>query len=176
MSPCRGAEAAGEQRVLRGREVDPIEERRRVREELAAKARAAKPVTFRDMAGQFLDEHAPDWKRLNARTAWLIPVARYAYPFIEQKGVDDIDVADVRAAIAATKKAGFKKVGDKVRSQIEQVLNFAISLGHRSADKLNPASGKLHPKPKKKIKPVHFRAVDLEDAPAIFRELKARAR
>ena len=71
----------------------------------------------------------------------------------------------MRAVIAATKKAGFKKVGDKVRSQIEQVLNFAISLGHRSDDKLNPASGELHPKPKKKIKRVHFRAVELEDAP-----------
>ena len=163
-----------EQRVLRDRGIDPINERRRVREQVAAQARGARPVTFRDMTEQFLDEHASNWKRQNARTAWLSPVVAYAYPVIKQKGVDAIDVADVRAAIAATKKAGFKKVGDKVRSQIEQVLNFAISLGHRSADKLNPASGKLHPKPKKKIKRVHFRAVDLDHAPAIFRELRAR--
>ena len=67
---------AAEQRVLRGRNIDPIDERRRVREEIAAKARAAKPVTFREMTEQFLDEHAPDWKRPNARTAWLSPVAR----------------------------------------------------------------------------------------------------
>jgi integrase len=173
VSLAEALKLAGEQRVLRGREVDPIDERRRVREEAAAKAREAKPVTFRDMTRQFLDEHAPDWKRRNARSAWLSSVARYAYPLIGQKGVDVIEVADVRAAIAATKKAGFKKVGDRVRSQIEQVLNFAISLGHRSADKLNPASGKLHPKPKKMIKRVHFRAVELEDAPSIFRELMA---
>lgn len=163
-----------EQRVIRDRGIDPINERRRVREQLAAEARAAKPVTFRDMTEQFLDEHAPNWKRPNARTAWLSPVIAYAYPVIKQKGVDAIDVVDVRAVIAATKKAGFKKVGDKVRSQIEQVLSFAISLGHRSADKLNPASGKLHPKPKKKTKPGHFRAPEFDDAPAIFRELRAR--
>ena len=104
VSLAEALKRAGEQRVLRGREVDPIEERRRVREELAAKARAAKPVTFRDMIGRFLDEHAPDWKRLNARTAWYSPIARYAYPLIKQKGVDEIDVADVRAIIAAAKK------------------------------------------------------------------------
>ncbi len=164
----------GEQRVLRDQGVDPIDKRRQVREKIAAEARAAKPVMFCDMTEQFLDEHASNWKRSDARTAWLSPVIAYAYPLIKQKGVDVIEVADVRAVIAATKAAGFKKVGDKVRSQIEQVLSFAISLGHRSADKLNPASGKLHPRPKKKINPVHFRAPDFDDAPAIFRELRAR--
>ena len=166
--------AAAEQGVLRRRNIDPIDERRREREKIAAKARAAKPVTFRQMTEQFVNEHAPDWKRRNARTAWLSPMAQYAYPKIEQMGVDAISVADVRAVIAATKAAGFNKVGDKVRSQIEQVLNFAISLNHRSADKLNPASSKLHPKSKKKVKPNHFRAVELEDAPGIFRELRAK--
>ena len=164
----------GEQRVLRDQGVDPIDKRRQVREKIAAEARAAKPVMFCDMTEQFLDEHASNWKRSDARTAWLSPVVAYAYPLIKQKGVDVIEVADVRAVIAATKAAGFKKVGDKVRSQIEQVLSFAISLGHRSADKLNPASGKLHPRPKKKINPVHFRAPNFDDAPAIFRELRAR--
>ena len=174
VSLAEALKLAAEQRVLRGREVDPIDERRRLREEIATKERAAKPVTFCEMTEQFLAEHASDWKRPNARTAWLSPVIAYAYPLIKQKGVDAIDVADVRAVIAATKKAGYKKIGDKVRSQIEQVLNFAIHLGHRSADKPNPASGKVHPKPKKKIKPVNFRAPEFDDAPPIFRELKAR--
>lgn len=165
---------ANEQKFLRGRNIDPIDERRREREKIAAEARAAKPVTFREMTEQFLDENAPHWKRPNARTAWLSPVLRYAYPKIGEMGVHAISVVDVRTVIAATKAAGFRKVGGKVRSQIEQVLNFAISLNHRSADKLNPASGKLHPKSKKKIKPAHFRAVELEDAPGIFRELRAR--
>jgi integrase len=167
-------DAAKDADALRRKGINPIDERNRIREEIIAKERAAKPVTFRDMTEQFLDERGGDWKRPNARAAWLSPIARFAYPKIEQMGVDAISVADVRAVIAATKTAGFKKLGDKVRSQIEQVLNSAISLGHRSADKLNPASGKLHPKPKKKERVRHFRAVKLEDAPSIYRELRAR--
>jgi integrase len=160
-----------EQRVLRDRDIDPIDERRRVREEIATKERAAKPVTFREMTERFVAEHAPGWIHRYARQAWLSPMVAYAYPVIGQKGVDVIDIADVRAVIAATKKAG-QKLGEKVRSKVEQVINAAIAEGHRSDAKLNPASIKLHKH--KKIAAVHFRTVDLDHAPGIFRELRAR--
>ena len=48
---------------MRRKNIDPIDERRRVREKTPLKARAAKPVTFREMTEQFVNEHAPDWKR-----------------------------------------------------------------------------------------------------------------
>ena len=178
--------AVAEQRVLRGRNIDPIDERRRAREEIAAEERAAKPVTFRDMTEKFLDGRAPDWKRSNARTAWLSSMIDYVFPVFGDKGVDAITIADVHAALLATKKSPKpkpwikrkgprkpgKKVDRKVRLQIEQVLDAAVSAGLRSLDKPNPASIKLHKF--RTIKPVNFRAVDLDDAPSIFRELKAR--
>ena len=72
---------------------------------LPGKARAAKPVTFGDETERFLDEHAPDWKRSNARTAWLSSVERVTpLPLIKQKSVDVIDVADVHAIIAADRE------------------------------------------------------------------------
>ena len=111
----------------------------------------------------------------------------YVFPAFGNKGVDAITIADVHAALFATKtapkaKPGLKRkkprkpgktVDLKVRSQIEQVLDLAVSAGLRSPDKPNPASNKLH-KLKAPKRRVHFRAVALEDAPGIFRELKAR--
>ena len=46
---------------------------------------------------------------VNARTAWISPMAQYAYPMIEQKGVDEIGVADVRAVIAGDQEGRFQK-------------------------------------------------------------------
>jgi integrase len=164
---------ASEQAALRRRNIDPVEQRRRERAEEAAKVRAAKPVTFREMTERFVADNAGSWRHKYARTCWLSPVIKYAYPTIGHLGVDDIEIGHVTAAIKATAAAGVPKTGARVRAKIEQVLNAAIGAGHRSASKLNPADVKLHAK--RKIKRVPFRAVDLEDAPSIYRELKARS-
>jgi integrase len=164
--------AAADQAALRRKNIDPIDAKRRERAEAVAKARAAKPVTFREMTERFVDDNAGSWRHKYARTCWLSPMVAYAFPKIGQMGVDEISIAHVTAVIKACEAAGVPKTGQRVRSKIEQVLNAAIGSGHRSSDKLNPADGKLHPK--RKIKRVPFRAVDLEDAPAVYRELKAR--
>ena len=87
--------------------------------------------------------------------------------------VDAIEIADVSAAIKATEAAGAAKTGPRLRMRIEQVLNFAIAKGLRSANKINPADSKLHQR--RKFKRDHFRSVDLDDAPEIFRELRAQS-
>jgi integrase len=164
--------AAAEQGVLRRRNIDPIDERRRVREEIAAKERAAKPVTFIAVTEEYVKARGAKWRHKYAVNAWLGSVRRYAYPKIGKKSVDAIGVADVQAVIEAIEGVGLKKTGDKVRAQIERVLSLAIRKGYRSDIKVNPAGSKLHPKDR--IEPVHFRAVDLDHAPSIFRELRAR--
>ena len=166
-------DAAKDQDALRRKNIDPIEQRRLERADAAVKARAAKPVTFREMTDRYVDEHSGFWRHRYARAHWLTPVAKYALPRIGHLSVDAIEIADVSAAIKATEAAGAAKTGPRLRMRIEQVLNFAIAKGLRSANKINPADSKLHQR--RKFKRDHYRAVDLDDAPEIFRELRAQA-
>lgn len=167
--------AAKDADTLRRRNIDPIDERDRVRAEIAAKAKAAKPVVFREAMKKYVDDRAPSWRHKYARSCWLAPVTKHVIPRLGHLSVDAIAIADVVAAVKAAEAAGHPKIGARLRMRIEQVLNFAIGQGWRSADKLNPASGKLVPTHQSKGERNHYRAVDLDDAQDVFRELKAQA-
>jgi integrase len=165
--------AAKDADALRRGGVDPIDERDRVRAEAIAKARAAKPVIFREATEMFVVERGGDWRHKYARQCWIAPLDIYAFPRIGHLSVDAIAIADVAAAVAAAVTAGVPKTGARIRSRIDQVLNFSITKGWRSPDKINPASVKLVPTYRNSGERPHYRAVELEAAPEIFQELWA---
>ena len=180
--------------TLRRSGKDPIEERERERAE-AAKQRAAaaqqaeKPVTFADGVESFLSARAPDWRRDNAREAWLCPIKLYALPTIGALPLNDLRIEHVLAAMTkaeqtvADKDANRRRSRDgkesarRVRQRIAQVIDYAAALGFRDQNLANPAA----PGPIRAIKPLkqigeraHFRRIaNLDDAPAEFCALLA---
>ena len=154
------------------RGVDPISERKRERVENIARTQTKAPVVFKQMAENYLKVHGGRWRHKYARTAWIRPLEVYAYPEIANLGLEQIQIPHVTAIMQRAEDAGAPATAFRVRMRVEQVLSHAIALSGKALG--NPAAGKLHPKPPKGERP-HFRAVDLDDAPAVFRALKAKA-
>jgi integrase len=155
---------------------DPIEARKRERAETRAKEKG--PVTFRQEAEAYLEAHGSSWKHRYAKAVWLNPLVAYGYPVLENVSLNDAAIEHVIAVMKAAETAGAAETARRLRARIEAILDFAIAHGHRDAVRGNPASAKLiatvHPS-KRKGERAHYRAVDLDDAPAIFRELQAQA-
>jgi integrase len=152
--------------------VDPISERKRERVENIARTQTKPPVVFKQMAENYLKVHGGRWRHKYARTAWIRPLELYAYPEIAKLGLEQIQIPHVSAIMQRAEDAGAPATAFRVRMRVEQVLSHAIALSGKVLGNL--ATGKLHPKPPAGDRP-HFRAVDLDDAPAVFRELKAIA-
>jgi integrase len=160
--------------ALRRRNVDPIDERGRLRAEAIAKARAAKPVTLREATEMFVAERGGSWKHKYARQCWIAPLEIYVFSKFGRLSVDAIAIADVAAAVRAAEAAGVPKTGARIKARIKTVLDFAIGKGWRSPDKINPAAGDFVMTHRNSGERPHFPAVDLDDAQEIFRQLKRR--
>lgn len=170
---------ANELAVQRASGRDPIETRRRERADNLAQARAeAKKVTFAQAAQSYLEAHGPSWKHRYARAAWWRPLKNYALPIIGDLPLDDIQLDHVVAVMQSAEKANAKETARRLRARIESVFDAAIAKGQRDATRRNPADAKLiakiHPL-RRKGEREHYRAVPLDDAPAVFRELRERA-
>ena len=152
--------------------VDPIDDRRRVKAENLARSRAKPATVFKQMAEDYLKTHGASWKHKYARTMWLNALKRYAYPVIGDLGLEQIELFHITEVMQRAKDANAPEQARRVRAYIELVLNTAIIAGGKAI--ANPANAKLHPF-KRKGERAHYRAVDLDDAPTVFRELKAKA-
>jgi integrase len=152
--------------------IDPIDERRRVKAENLARSRTKPAATFEQMAADYLKTHGADWKHKYARSMWWNSLVRYVMPVIGDLGLDQIELSHITTIMQRAKDAGAPEQARRVRASVELVLNRAIRAGGKAVG--NPADAKLHPSKRKGERP-HYRAVDLEAAPSIFQELKARS-
>jgi integrase len=164
--------AAQEAAALVRKGIDPVDDRKRERAENLAKTKAQPEPTFKQMAETFLKIHGGDWKGRYARTMWRRLFEIHIFPTIGDLTLKEIKIPHITAIMQRAKHAGAPMTAHRARMRTEQVLNHAIALSGKAI--ANPASGKLHPKPPKVERP-HFKAVELDDAPAVFRELKAQA-
>ena len=123
------------------------------------------------MATDYLKAHG-DWKHKYARTMWWNALARYAMPVIGDLGLDQIETSHITEIVQRAKDAGAPEQARRVRATVELVLRRAILASGKLVG--NPAASELYPSKRSGDRP-HYRAVDLEDAPAIFQELRARS-
>ena len=119
--------------------VDPLGERR------AAKARkaeeAAKAITFKACAEQYIEAHRAGWKNAKHALQWGATLTAYVYPKIGSLPVAAVDtglVTQILHPIWTTKP----ETATRVRGRIESVLDFAKTHGWRSGE--NPARWKGH--------------------------------
>jgi integrase len=173
---AKAKDAAKDADDLRRKNIDPVDQRRRVKAEIAAQARASKPLVFEEMVEGYLNEHAEGWKHKYARAVWLGPIKNYGLPVLRGMRLDEIEIAHILAVMKRAEEAGAPELARRARQRIEQVLNRAIALSGKAMR--NPADIKLisavRPMKRKGERP-HFRAVKLEDAPKVYQELRAKA-
>jgi integrase len=151
--------------------LDPIAEKRA--RKAAAKAEAAKSISFADAAETYISSHHAAWKNEKNRTQWRNTLRDYAFPVIGKLPVAEVDTALVLRILQPiwTTKS---ETAARVRMRIERILSWATVQGFRSGD--NPAKWDRHLDnllpPQAKVAPVrHHPALPYADVPAFIREL-----
>jgi len=167
-------EKARETRDKISQGIDPIEERKAAKATLRAAQRRG--LTFADATDKYLAAKLDAFKNAKHRQQWQNTLTTYAKPEMGKMLVQDIAVQDV---LRVLEPIWWDKTetASRLRGRIEAVLSWATVAGHRTGD--NPArwSGNLKellPAPSKVANEEHHPAVQIEDAPRWFAELRTR--
>jgi integrase len=168
----RKAEAAQRQR---SDGLDPIVVKRH--RQVQASLDAAKGVTFRWCAGQFVETNTAGWSNSKHAAQWTSTLQTYAYPVFGDLPVASIDTALVTKCLEPiwSEKS---ETASRLRQRIERVLSWATVRGYRSG--ANPAAWRGHldqilPKPSKVRSVQHHRALPIDDVSAFLDALAHRA-
>jgi integrase len=150
--------------VLLDNKIDPLAEKDRqiLQKEMEAER------TFRACAKKYITDHANDWRSKKHGAQWSATLETYAYPFIGDTQVADINVALIRKVIEPIWKEK-NETAERVRSRIEKVLGWATVQGYRSGD--NPARwtghlSEIFPKRSAVRKIKHHPALPYKELPA----------
>jgi integrase len=173
---------ADEARARLKQGVDPLSVRAATRTATAHAARAARASAdrwdFARATENYLAAHASSWKHARARSLWVNPLIKFAYPVIGAMPLDGIEVSHVDAVMTACVNGGAPSAAPRIRLRIRQVLDAARALGKCDASRQNPADVGLI----KAVRPVrakareHYRRIELDSAPAAFQRLVAAAK
>ena len=130
---------AGEHRLRRHDGIDPIEHRRA--ERLQARLDAAKAITFKECAQNYIKAHRAGWRNGKHAGQWEATLATYAEPVIGKLSVQAIDTALVLKVLEPIWTTKPETAG-RVRGRIESILDWAKVRGYRTGE--NPARWKGH--------------------------------
>jgi integrase len=166
-------EKAQAARLLLLDDIDPLAEREAKKAAIAAAA--AKTLTFREAAQQYIDQHERGWSAKHARQ-WRKTLEQHAFKVLGNMAVGDVDTAAVLRVIDPL-WAEKTETASRVRGRIESILDWATVRGYRQGD--NPArwTGRLeHVLPAKaKVRKVeHHAALPYRDVPAFMAALADR--
>ena len=96
VSPAQARGTVAEHRKLIGQVLDPLEERRRAKEE---RCRPSCP-TLAEAAQDAIKEGESTWTNQRHASHWRSTLATYAFPTIGSKKVDEIASADIRKILS----------------------------------------------------------------------------
>ena len=109
----------------------------------AAKAQAARQVTFAKYATQYMNDRRETFKSVKQAKLWEATLRDYAIPVIGKLNVNDITDQHIQKLldpIYNTKRETARKVVQRVAA----IMGAAMDDGHRDRDKLNPARPDAH--------------------------------
>ncbi|HAQ87440.1 MAG TPA: integrase [Pseudomonas sp.] len=168
-------QAAADQRKLLTAGADPMATRDAEREALRASqmAAAAKAVTFKKVATDYIAAHRAGWKNVKHAQQWENTLATYAEPIIGHLPAAEVSTAhvlEILQPIWITKT----ETASRVRNRIELILDAAKARGLRDGE--NPARwrghlDKLLPKRAKVRAVEHHTALPWPELPAFMEEL-----
>jgi integrase len=137
-------------RRLRHEGIDPIEARKG--ERLRTRLDAAKAITFKECADNYIKAHRAGWRNGKHAAQWGATLATYAEPIIGALPVQAIDTTLVLKILEPIWTAKPETAG-RVRGRIESILDWAKARESRQGenparwrghlDKLLPARGKV---------------------------------
>jgi len=170
----RARELVAEPRRLRAEGTDPLNAKRAKKNE--AKIAAARAMTFKDVAEDYIRAHEPDWSNAVHRAQWRSTMATFVYPVIGNIPVSAIDTALVLKVLQPIWHDRIE-TAVRVRGRIESVLDAARAVDLR--DGTNPALWKGHldkllAKPAQVRKVEHLAALPYRELPAFIKQLRAR--
>ncbi|MDN3711038.1 integrase arm-type DNA-binding domain-containing protein [Paracoccus cavernae] len=172
LAQARDRAREAKDQIRRG--IDPVEERRSARAALETARRRG--LTFSDATDRYLDAKLEAFKNAKHRDQWRNTLQTYAVPELGKLLVDEIAVQDVLRVLEPiwTEKT---ETASRLRGRIESVLSWATVAGHRTGD--NPArwAGNLKellPAPSKIKQEENHPAVQIDDAPRWFAEIRGR--
>ncbi len=118
---------------------DPLTLKRQERAKAAAAA--ARSMSFRQAAEQYIEERRQNWKNVKHAQQWENTLKTYAYPVIEDVQVSEIDKAMVLKIIKPI-WAEKTETANRIRDRIKLVLSWAKAHGLRDGE--NPAEWRGH--------------------------------
>ena len=142
---------------------DPVAERKKVRHEVP---------TFRNAALKVHEERKLSWKNGKHQDQWITTLETYAFPWLGDRQVSDIEgpaIRNVLAAIWLTKP----ETARRVRQRIGVVLDWSYSQGFRSSEAPMRSISRGLPRQPKTGR--HFEALPFEDIPTFIDRLRHRS-
>lgn len=123
--------------------VDPLEQRAAEAHtaRAAAQAEKARAITFKTVAGYYVDAHEAGWRSGKHADQWRATLKAYAFPHMGDLPVGRVGTAEVLAALEpiwATKP----ETASRVRGRIEAILDYAKTREWRGGE--NPARWRGH--------------------------------
>jgi integrase len=172
----RARELAAEARALKAEGIDPIDDRRA--KFAAARLEAAKTVTFKVAAEQFVTAYESAWSEAHAAQCRSL-LARYAYPKLGTLPVQSIE-SDLVMQVIEPHWRKKPKAMSRLRLFLEKVLSYAASKGYRDKNLVNPARWKDHlehqlAKPAKTQPVQNHPAMRHQDVPSLMKRLSERS-
>lgn len=152
--------------------LDPLAQRREAQQQ--GKLERARAITFRQCAEAFMAAKAREWKNPVHAQQWPQSLRDYVFPVFGDLSVAAIDTTLVMKAIDPLWQEK-TETANRVRSRVEQVLDYAKSRGYREGE--NPARWRGHiehmlPR-RSKAQPVeHYAALPYEDIPEFIAAIR----
>ena len=135
----RARELAGETRRLRAERVDPLQQRRELRD--AQLVERAKSISFGQCAESYITAHEAGWRNPKHRQQWRSTLSQYVYPTIGGLPVEAIDTSLILKCLEPIWRDR-TETASRIRGRIESVLDYAKARGYRNGE--NPARWRGH--------------------------------
>jgi integrase len=137
---------------------------------------AARTKTFKNCAEEYIAANRAGWRNPKHAQQWENTLATYAEPHFGSKGVADVNVEDVKAALLPIWQSK-SETASRVRGRIEAVLDFAKAHNYRQGENPSRWKGVLEfiLPPVSKVRRVeHHAALPYGEVPAFLLALGAR--
>ncbi len=157
VSLAEARDAAGECRAVARKDLDPIEERRKVR---SANRQVGSNVTFKQVADRYISVHETSWCNAKHRYQWRQTLG-LACGEIGKTAVAEISTGDVMRVLEPIWREK-TETASRLRGRIESVLDYAAAHGWRGGE--NPARWRGH---LAKLLPAPSKIAQVEHHPAL---------
>ena len=185
VSLAEARDKAREMVALASAGINPVESRRRVKQDRLTEIRLRK--TFSECVEEFLDFHLKNFRNEKHKKQWIATFKTYVTPIIGDKPISNISIDDIRAVLQqdVSGKQGFQgflwdvktETASRLRGRIQEVFAYALTRGYRTD--ANPAQWKgvlstILPAPAKIKTVAHHRALPYSKAPKFMKLLLSK--